>query len=479
MAEMRSMREMAKNMEDKMNKLTKENRDMWNEMDSMRRQHERQQPSDMAPSDRTFEKKILESANDHQQNKLLLAAKMWKTQKQLQEESRLSTQEAAPSSLNNGSTFPQSGSSAPAPSTTGGLLQPLFVSSTPTTEAGFDGGSSTVASAPMLKEEDPMDETSNQAPESMKDVKKPSVVKCKETATDSNSGDTSDGFAFDDSMSSLLARLTTENGNQNSGIRKLRDAGLGNLSPLQSHDLEQQFSISKYLTGSILEKLAERTNLTPAQVKIWFQHRQFRQKRERNNEAAKKARFLKNNCKCLDSMSSGPTTAAGTAAPMLKEEDPMDETSHQAPESVKDIKKSSVEKHHPKETTFGISEPRPDASEPLSSFEAKKLPEEFSRHQIEVLQRTFIVKQFLTRFERKHLAEKIGLNERQVRTWFQNRRREEEDKQDGTQPKALREEQGWYEMAQEISEFSKMMVPVALLMFLVCMIVIMLTVLFK
>ncbi|UMM14463.1 hypothetical protein L5515_002259 [Caenorhabditis briggsae] len=43
MAEVRSMREKAKNMEDKMNKLTKENRDMWNEMGSMRRQHERQQ----------------------------------------------------------------------------------------------------------------------------------------------------------------------------------------------------------------------------------------------------------------------------------------------------------------------------------------------------------------------------------------------------------------------------------------------------
>ncbi|PIC39985.1 hypothetical protein B9Z55_011488 [Caenorhabditis nigoni] len=481
MAEMRSMREMAKNMEDKMNKLTKENRDMWNEMESMRRQHEQQQPSDMAPSDGTFEKKMLESANDRQQNKLLLAAKMWKTQKQLEEESRLSTQGAAPSPLNNGSTLPQSGSNTPVPATTGDLLKPLFVSSTPTTAAGFDGGSSTVASAPMLKEEDPIDETSNQASESVKDVqpsKKPSAVKCKEMATDSNSGDTSgvNGFAFHDSMSSLLARLTTGNGNQNSGIRKLRDVGLGNLSPLQSHDLEQQFSINKELTPEIQAELARRTNLTESEVKIWFQDRQYRQRRERNNEAAKKARFLKNHCKCLDSMSSGPATAAGTVASMLKEEDPKDETSNQAPESVKDVKKPYVEKHHPKQTTFGISN---DASKPLSWFEASKLPEEFSRHQIEVLQRTFIVKQFLTRFERKQLAEKIGLNERQVRTWFQNRRREEEDKQDGAQPKALREEQGWYEVAQEISDFSKMMVPVALLIFLVCMIVFMLTALFK
>ncbi|CAO4371527.1 unnamed protein product [Caenorhabditis nigoni] len=384
MAEMRSMREMAKNMEDKMNKLTKENRDMWNEMGSMRRQHERQHPSDMAPSDRTFEKKMLESANDRQQKKLLLAAKMWKTQKQLEEESRLSTQGAAPSPLNNGSTLPQSGSNTPVPATTGDLLQPKPMdekvdpmSSRPTTAAG--------TAAPMPTEEDPKDKTSNQASESVEDVQpseKPSVVKCKEMATDSNSGDSSgvNGFVFDDSMSSLLARLTAGNGNQNSEIGEQRKA---NFSLLQSQALEKQFAINKDLTPEIQAELARRTNLTPAQVKIWFQDRQFRQRRERNNEEAKKARFLKNHCKCLDSMSSGPTIAAGTAAPMLKEENPKDETSNQAPESVKDLKKPSVEKHHPKETTFGISGPRPDASEPSSSFEASKLPDELSRHQIE------------------------------------------------------------------------------------------------
>ncbi|EGT38457.1 hypothetical protein CAEBREN_21581 [Caenorhabditis brenneri] len=43
MAEMRSMREKAKNMEDKMSKLTKENREMWNQMGAMRQQHARQQ----------------------------------------------------------------------------------------------------------------------------------------------------------------------------------------------------------------------------------------------------------------------------------------------------------------------------------------------------------------------------------------------------------------------------------------------------
>uniref|UniRef100_A0A8R1HVJ4 HSF-type DNA-binding domain-containing protein n=1 Tax=Caenorhabditis japonica TaxID=281687 RepID=A0A8R1HVJ4_CAEJA len=43
MAEMRSMREKARNMEAKMNSLTKENREIWDQMTSMRQQHARQQ----------------------------------------------------------------------------------------------------------------------------------------------------------------------------------------------------------------------------------------------------------------------------------------------------------------------------------------------------------------------------------------------------------------------------------------------------
>ncbi|CAO4371531.1 unnamed protein product [Caenorhabditis nigoni] len=432
------------------------------------------------------------TANDRNEYYHLLSEKIYKMQKEHLEaqKSRLSTQGADPSPLNSGSTFPQSGSSTPVPSTTGGLLQPKpmdenvdSMSSRPNTAAG--------TAAAMLKEEDPMNETSNQAPESVKDVnpsEKTSAVKCKETTTDSNSGDTTDGFAFHDSMSSLLARLTAENGNQDSGIREIRKV---NFSPEQVQALEKQFAINKDLTPEIEAELARRTNLTEEEVKIWFQDRQYRQKRARNNEAAKKSRFLRKHCKCLDSMSSGPTTAVGTAAPMLKEEDPKDETSNQAPESVQDVKKPSVEKCHRKETTFGIS----NASEPSSSFEAGKLPEGklpegFSRQQVEVLEQNFSLIQFPPRFDRKHLAESIGLKESQVKKWFQNRRREEEDKEDESdsdcdyglmekQPKVEKEEQGWYKVAREISDFSKMMVPVALLIFLVCMIMIMLTVLFK
>ncbi|PIC39978.1 hypothetical protein B9Z55_011486 [Caenorhabditis nigoni] len=231
-----------------------------------------------------------------------------------------------------------------------------------------------------------------------------------------------DGFAFDDNMSSLLARLNAGNGDQNSGIRKKLTE---NFSLLQSQALEQQFAINNHLTPAIGAELARWTNLTPAQVNIWFQDRRLRQNREEQKE------------KDIDSF-------------------------------VKNYVNL------------------PDASKPLSSFEARKIPKEFTRQQVEAMEQKFIVKQCLTLAERKELAKSIGLKESEVKTWFQNRREEEEDKEDSFSEldklleKALEvknEKSFLYEMARRnVSNFCKVVVPWALLMIFACMIAIKLTV---
>ncbi|UMM25528.1 hypothetical protein L5515_005316 [Caenorhabditis briggsae] len=132
-------------------------------------------------------------------------------------------------------------------------------------------------------------------------------------------------------------------------------------------------------------------------------------------------------------------------------------------------------------------------SEPLSSFKARKLserqsefsklPEGFSRQQVQAMEQKFAVKQFLARYERKELAESIGLKERQVKHWFQDRRDAEEDKEDDFDLEELmkmfgkveEEEPEWLKMAGKISKFSELMFPVAILMIFICMMVMMLT----
>ncbi|KAL7071463.1 hypothetical protein ACQ4LE_009344 [Meloidogyne hapla] len=46
----------------------------------------------------------------------------------------------------------------------------------------------------------------------------------------------------------------------------------------------------------------------------------------------------------------------------------------------------------------------------------------FSNEQTDVLERTFGTKKYLSNIERKRIAKMLKLSERQVKTWFQNRR---------------------------------------------------------
>lgn len=50
-------------------------------------------------------------------------------------------------------------------------------------------------------------------------------------------------------------------------------------SQAQVLELECRFRLKKYLTGAEREVIAQKLNLSPTQVKIWFQNRRYKSKR--------------------------------------------------------------------------------------------------------------------------------------------------------------------------------------------------------
>ncbi|XP_045519622.1 homeobox protein LOX10-like [Pieris brassicae] len=57
-------------------------------------------------------------------------------------------------------------------------------------------------------------------------------------------------------------------------------------SQSQVHDLEVRFKTQRYLTAPEREQLAKKLNLTPTQVKIWFQNRRYKSKRIKSPEVS-------------------------------------------------------------------------------------------------------------------------------------------------------------------------------------------------
>lgn len=57
-------------------------------------------------------------------------------------------------------------------------------------------------------------------------------------------------------------------------------------SQSQVHELEKRFKQQKYLSAPEREELAKCLNLTPTQVKIWFQNRRYKSKRGKSPEVS-------------------------------------------------------------------------------------------------------------------------------------------------------------------------------------------------
>ncbi|PIC39982.1 hypothetical protein B9Z55_011487 [Caenorhabditis nigoni] len=265
----------------------------------------------------------------------------------------------------------------------------------------------------------------------------------------------------------------------------------------QAEALEKQFAKNKYLTSEVRERLARSNNLTETQKETYFiDRRRYDEKRlemksnKRDSDPSQGVFNVRKNKRTatVPTWCSRPTKSkrSGTNKPLSssssgkKLRQKLDDLEHKFTDSfAKDYLNHS------------------GTSEPLSSFKAGKVLERqsgFSKLQVEAMEQKFAVKQFLTHDERKELAESIGLKERQVKLWFQDRRDEEEDKEatddsdlevdsDYDEPvemtqKAENKEQDRYEVDREICHFGPFSGPldslVALLMVLVSMIVIIL-----
>ena len=70
----------------------------------------------------------------------------------------------------------------------------------------------------------------------------------------------------------------------------------------------------------------------------------------------------------------------------------------------------------------GATKRKAEAKSPSSSSAEKKPRTAFNTEQIERLQREFLANQYLTEERRKNLCSELGLQEAQLKIWFQNKR---------------------------------------------------------
>ncbi|CAO4371541.1 unnamed protein product [Caenorhabditis nigoni] len=234
------------------------------------------------------------------------------------------------------------------------------------------------------------------------------------------------------------------------------------LSSQQVEAMEQKFAVKQFLMSSERKELAESIGLKERQVKHWFQDRredeeikedsEFRDRTNSRTAHGPTWNFRPTNSDRYDTrnpynsfmpisgeeirqqMDALREIYAGTLAKVNRygTTGPLSSVILSSAEALR--QKMDGLEHRAANLLANENSNNSGTSEPLSSFKARKLPERqsgFSKLQVEAMEQKFAVKQFLARYERKQLADSIGLKERQIKEWFQDRREDEEDKEDG------------------------------------------------
>lgn len=82
------------------------------------------------------------------------------------------------------------------------------------------------------------------------------------------------------SISSLSPSLFSAGGSSSLVMRPKKRRPRALFSHAQVYELERRFAVQKYLTAHEREQLASMLHLTETQVKIWFQNRRYKSKRQ-------------------------------------------------------------------------------------------------------------------------------------------------------------------------------------------------------